>query len=472
MAEDPVLKFDPERAIPHPLDVKPWGNIWLSGNVKEDIKLRRDSLGCFGLVTEELFLEILSFCDSADLLTLSAVSLYCRAFSFHQDLWKDLFFAAGSDLNFKNSWRETFFSATIGAALKVRNVYSDLLFGPYRASGLTPTAVWLEREINIERVSYREMSVEQFVEKYEKRNKPVIITDFVFSEWKEAVENWTSISSFSARNNPQDPTMDCGPVSMRLSEFEQYAKSDLCKLDESPFFVFDTKNFSSSCSWLKDLPTPIPYFAKDLFDLLQGESRPDHKWILIGSAGASSKWHVDPNATNAWNAVIFGEKKWILVPPHSGPPPGVEVSSDSFAVRQPLTLTEWLDSGFYNDLLRTNSQMVEATCRSGEIMFVPRGWWHCVRNTAPMTLAVTQNYAAESSVDHVRRFLREKSHCVSGVPPHRRPSLWKEFEKALEIERPDLVSHAEEKPQPLEEEEESCFSFWDRLGSKQLSFQR
>ena len=179
---------------------------------------------------------------------------------------------------------------------------------------------------------------------------------------------------------------------------------------------------------------------------------------------------MDPNATNAWNAVISGSKRWLMLPPHLGPPPGVTVSGDGFAVRQPLHLGDWLEE-FYPH----TKGLVECTCRAGEIVFVPRGWWHCVRNIEP-TVAVTQNYAAASSVGYVRSFLKNFSHCVSGIEAACRPLLAAEFDRVLGVE-----SQAGDDQAGAETAcenacgENACnepVSFWGNLGSRSLQFSR
>lgn len=40
-----------------------------------------------------------------------------------------------------------------------------------------------------------------------------------------------------------------------------------------------------------------------------------NRWLIIGPHRSGSSFHVDPNATCAWNAVVSGAKKWILFPP-------------------------------------------------------------------------------------------------------------------------------------------------------------
>ena len=499
-----ILRYNPKRAVSHPLGVKPAGNMYLDDCVDAAGLAKQKSLGQLAAMSEYLLIELLGFCDGADLVTLSGVSMYMRAFSFHTDLWRELFWANDSvgtrELVFRDSWRDSYFASFFEAAAggggqpkrqrleatRVRNVFSDLLFAPYRASGLEPTPQWIVKE-NIDRVAADSLSVADFVERYEKPNKPVILTGYLATHWA-AFAQWRSVAALAER--AENPTMECGAVEMRIADFEKYLASAMARLDESPIFIFDTKSFGHQQRWQKEY-AQIPFFGPDLFDLLTGENRPDHKWLLVGGAGASSKWHVDPNSTNAWNAVITGAKKWILLPPHLGPPPGVEVSSDGFAVRQPSTLTDWLDSGFYDEMVRMHgsSGLVEATCNAGEVMFIPRGWWHCVRNVGDeVTIAVTQNYAAESSVTHVRRFLKEMSHCVSGVPLNRRSKLWIELDVALHANRPDLVEGididaliAESNEQDEVESTGSCcggevveFSFWDHFATsnKNLNFHR
>ncbi len=163
--------------------------------------------------------------------------------------------------------------------------------------------------------------------------------------------------------------------------------------------------------------------------------RPHYRWLIIGPKKSGSSWHMDPNGTSAWNALVRGCKRWIMCPPQYTPP-GVLLrcvegsgelecvfyfnfsitspSPDGTAVTSPISLMEWFVN-FYDALTKSDIPFVEATLHTGEMIFVPRGWWHVVLNLED-SIAVTQNYAPPSQLPHTLHFLRDKSDQVSGVP--------------------------------------------------------
>jgi hypothetical protein len=59
------------------------------------------------------------------------------------------------------------------------------------------------------------------------------------------------------------------------------------------------------------------------------------------------------------------------------------------------------------------NQMLEGICETGEIFYVPSGWWHLVVNLEP-SIAVTQNFVSPANLPGVLYFLKHRADQVSG----------------------------------------------------------
>jgi hypothetical protein len=161
-------------------------------------------------------------------------------------------------------------------------------------------------------------------------------------------------------------------------------------------------------------------------------------------------FHIDPNATHAWNASIAGTKRWIFYPP-GVTPPGVHPSGDGDRVALPLSLGEWIFQ-FWDEHERRklaadpSDRPLEGTARPGDVVFVPHGYWHLVVNLDEINVAVTHNYASESNLPSVLKFLDEKRDQVSGcrdrndsVKPDR---LYETFVDRLRERYPEMTDRA------------------------------
>lgn len=58
---------------------------------------------------------------------------------------------------------------------------------------------------------------------------------------------------------------------------------------------------------------------------------------------------------------------------------GVHASADGAEVATPVSLIEWF-LNFYEAAQESNVKPVEGIVRAGEVIFVPRGWWHLAIN--------------------------------------------------------------------------------------------
>jgi hypothetical protein len=193
---------------------------------------------------------------------------------------------------------------------------------------------------------------------------------------------------------------------------------------------------------------------------VQKVNRPDHRWLIIGPKKSGSVFHKDPNGTSAWNACIRGKKKWILFPPHM-PPPGVFPSKDGGAVETPVSVMEW----FFNFYKRAQSLMhqsgqergakneeeggkrmmpMEGVVNEGELIYVPRGWWHCVLNLED-SIAITHNFCSARGLPEVLKCLQESPHTISGVPEAQSALLYDAFRERLIKHEPCLLEQVERK---------------------------
>ena len=257
---------------------------------------------------------------------------------------------------------------------------------------------WLERS-NVERRPASGLTKSEFVEKYETPGVPVIVTGVV-PQWR-AFREWT----------PERLAARFGDVRFRVSatheaplvDFLSYAASPRCEEAARPEYLFD-RDFAVKCPQMEEEFCVPEYFSDDLMGLL-GPDRPDYRWLIIGPRRSGSSFHVDPNANFAWNATIHGSKKWVLYPPSSPPPltPGDDHQQ---------SLPDWFRD-HYDDDGHAEHRM-ECITRAGEILYVPRGWWHCVVNLE-LSVALAHNVVTTQNLTHVLDFLdQDKIPCTPG----------------------------------------------------------
>ncbi|CAJ1371621.1 unnamed protein product [Effrenium voratum] len=457
----------------HPLNVLPLGNRLLDSDSTGPTG-RGARCGALSALRDEQLLRALQALDPASLARCAAAAPRLRAFALSDELWQPhvlrRFLApAGAGLGETfawrgRTWREAFVHSQNCAPAPCHvAVFSDVLYRSFFYAAGELQAAWLGAE-TLPRVS-ADLSVEDFLERFERRSCPVLI--------EGCVKTWPAMGRWHREALLQrfgDVPFAAGAADFPLRCFYEYAESNM---DDVPMFIFDKYFGKRAPGLLEDYEVPEHFRGRDLFDLLG--DRPDFRWLLIGHRRSGSKWHLDPNKTCAWNAVVRGRKRWLLLPPGC-PPPGVHRSKDGAEVIQPVSLLEWF-TNFYAELKRHVDlnpawDLKEGTCGPGDLVFIPSGWWHCVLNLEDDTIAVTQNYASETHVASVRRFLSERREEVSGTAD--RETLAERFDEALARHRPDLLGEAAESEIVATKPEETPkFSFWDHLRStgKSLSFE-
>ncbi|XP_057805276.1 arginine-specific demethylase JMJ22 [Salvia miltiorrhiza] len=436
----------------HSHGVQPLGNLYFSSS---SINSRNTGLGNLQILTDELVLEILAFLSGAQLGVLSTVSKSFYVFCNQEPLWRNLVLdTCQNGFLYNGTWKNTFVSAyrcsfmIVSSGVRIRDFYSDYLFQSWLCANLEMKSEWLERDNIVRR---RGISVDEFISSFEEPNKPVLL-EGCLGKWP-AMKKWDREYLVEVCG---DTEFSVGPVQMKLEDYFRY--SDQVK-EERPLYLFDPKFGEKVPQLGMDYEVP-EYFSEDLFSVL-GSERPDYRWIIIGPAGSGSSFHIDPNSTSAWNAVVRGSKKWVLFPPDVVPP-GVHPSPDGAEVACPVSIIEWF-MNFYNATKTWAKRPVECICKAGEVIFVPNGWWHLVINLQD-SVAITQNFASRRNLLNVLDFLKRPnaSTLVSGTRD--RVNLHEKFKNAIERALPGTIDELKLKA----EEKSKKLSFWESVADSKV----
>jgi Cupin-like domain len=379
------------------------------------------------------------------------------------------------------SWRDTFvllYCSGGGEAwslprlhvpIPMPGVYSNEFYQSHLCRSFAIPSAWLDeagaREGSaaawqVPRVNADELSAEVFLEKYEGRNQPVVVTG---GARVRALEKWIDDDYLLRHNAPSKSFRTTSgaaplPVNFSLEAYQAYGRFDY--LEESPMYLFDRTAFAANQRWSDDFfpefyrrcPQwdPSGRYGHDLLQHLGPEGRPDHTWMIIGPKRSGSVFHIDPNATHAWNACIRGRKRWIFYPPGE-PPPGVFPSEDGDEVALPLSIGEWIIQFWTEHLERYRTRPpehrpMECTVYPGDVIFVPHGWWHCVVNLDDCNIAITHNYVSPSNLGNALKFFAEKEDQISGCRDREesiKPEFLRdEFVKAMRIKEPRHLERA------------------------------
>ncbi|KNC98984.1 uncharacterized protein SPPG_05938 [Spizellomyces punctatus DAOM BR117] len=310
----------------------------------------------------------------------------------------------------------------------------------------------------VERINYDEVSEEEFIRRFEEPAIPVVI-EGATRTWP-AEKRWcpeSFLDTYREEKFKVGEDDDGDPVYLPVKYFMHYALvSGEAAKDDSPLYIFDStfgerkynnsgrskrrqkkqkskralegedwdserKESQPTCKLLEDYEVP-KYFRDDLFRLCGERRRPPYRWMVVGPARSGTGIHVDPLGTSAWNAIVYGHKRWVLFPP--GTPrdiiepahvPDHEAAS-WFAHVYPSMEARTSDGKTLGERLG----MREIIQKPGETVFVPGGWHHVVIN-CDFTIAVTQNFCSRTNLETVWLHTR-----------YSRPRLAKKFTTRLE----------------------------------------
>lgn len=393
----------------HPLGIKPEGNIYLQENAKSIFQIRSQSLGKLSILPDEVITTILNYLSINDLKVLMTTSKFLYAFLADEEFWKKYymkFFNSDQDIEWKGSWKNTLLNWENEVTISSIDLMSDYLYRPFQIAHLNYQNIFdglVQDEWNLKinginsdgRIArYSHVNDDQFKQLV---NTPFIITECEWPKWDLQI----------LRQKYGHVKFRQESVNWSLNSFIDYLTTNN---DEIPLYLFDC-NSEAIENLRAEYNDIIPkIFKTDYFNYFD-TFRPDHSWLIIGNKNSGSSFHKDPNNTSAWNACITGKKLWIMLPPHIVPP-GVTTNHDQSEVTSPVSIGEWILSGFYNDILKIPETQMGITF-PGECMYVPSNWWHLVINL-DTCIAITENFVPKHNLTPVLEFFKYKPSQISG----------------------------------------------------------
>jgi len=131
------------------------------------------------------------------------------------------------------------------------------------------------------------------------------------------------------------------------------------------------------------------------FSLL--DNRPRYRNLNIGPPRSGISWSIDQFNSSMWSGLTQGKRRWALYP-STILPPGIDAEYDRFGnitdYKSPVAFSWFLDIYPY---LPVQNRPIEFTQKSGEIVFIPTGWWYSYINLEEC-ISVSQNLVNEQNI--------------------------------------------------------------------------
>lgn len=260
----------------------------------------------------------------------------------------------------------------------------------------------------IDRVS--RITQEQFVRAYMNMNKPVILTDMI-DDWP-ARRNW-SFEAFSEMQSDAEVYLEVGNVIQNETIFHPVKFRDYITMikdsergggaqatgvrdeDGVPYLsIFDIFSF-------------FPELKQDVdFSIISSQKLFNHVAAFLGPRGTVTGFHLD--WVDNVLAQIYGSKAVIMVSPDQTP--GMYPSRKYDMV----STFSSIDPDHYDRKthpLYEQVKPIHTKLEAGEMLFIPRGWWHHIRSLSSSISVGNFGFDTKALLtDGVRLFSRYLMH--------------------------------------------------------------
>jgi tetratricopeptide (TPR) repeat protein len=246
---------------------------------------------------------------------------------------------------------------------------------------------------DIERHDAGSVSLEEFESTF-RFKKPVLIT------FPNGAADWTNPNLFqrhhltelysywSVSSGRSLDIVKFGGSGRYESSFSEYLEEMMDDrrdgdVSSEPTYIFDRNFFQDSTELTGSLRTP-PFFriAKGM----------DESFFFLGASKSGVSFH---KHADAWNAVLFGRKRWFLYPPTKTPPGGVWPG---------FSQLDWLKLIY--PTLKEKDKPIECVQEAGEILYLPESYYHGTINIGETLAIGFQKNVAQTPVEQIFYALR------------------------------------------------------------------
>ena len=254
------------------------------------------------------------------------------------------------------------------------------------------------------RIHSKDLSIEQFINEYSIKRKPLVITGV--GEAEVVSQPWTldHISKLSGRQRillkkPNKESIKWAKlepsVEMSVAEFISQVKSETSGMN----YLFDW-SLPLHCPELNSEITIPKYFQHDYLKKTSPEALYRQSWpsLFISAKGSVSELHVDAFGSNFWMYLFQGRKRWTFFSPDF-------INALRPKYYESLDPIFEIDPSLYE---RFKDYSCEVILEPEELLFVPFGSPHRVENLED-SVAISGNFVDQSNIQCVVEHLRKNA---------------------------------------------------------------